>query len=107
MKDFENEFTCTACQCTYIQRDGGPKNRCRAHENLPDKIEEEVKYKYRDISNQELADRIQILEDKVADLMVLVSKEKTTFAKTCEKCGKEFQASAPRTATCPACKGNK
>jgi len=103
-KDFPNEETCEACQCTYLAYDGGPKNRCKAHEHMTEIQEENVKYKYKDISNQELMDRVITLEGKVADLMVLVKQDKPSFTKTCEKCKKEFQAAAPAVKRCPACK---
>lgn len=106
-KDFENEFTCDVCQCTYIAGKDGPQNRCKAHAHLPQAVEEEVKYKYKDISNQELMDRIKVLEDKVEDLMVLVKKEKVTYSKKCEDCGKVFEANAPAVKKCPACKKGK
>ena len=103
-KDFPNEETCSACQCTYLSYDGGPKDRCKAHEDLPSVIEEEVKYKYRDISNQELMARIETLEAKVADLLLVVHKEKPSFTKTCESCKRTFQAAAPAVKKCDDCK---
>jgi len=103
-KDFENECRCNVCQCDYIAQEGEPRDRCQAHMHLPAKVEEDVKYLHKDISSTQLADRIEVLENKVADLMNLVKAKKASFVKTCEDCKKKFSASAPAVKKCDECK---
>lgn len=101
--DFDNECTCGVCGCTYIPAEGNPDDRCKAHLDVPT-TEVEKEYINKSFSISDLAARIQQLEADVADLKKTV--EPAGFHKKCEKCGKEFSASAPAVKKCDKCKGN-
>jgi len=96
------EYECDVCKCTYIMQDGGSRTRCSEHQDLPEYIEEEVKYIHKDISKQALADRIKLLEQKVEALMTV--KAPAGFKKKCEDCKQFFLATAPNVKKCDACK---
>lgn len=102
---FDDEFTCDVCQCTYLDPKSINDHRCAAHRDLPETVEEDVKYLHKDISNVDLANRVEKLERDVAELTAIVTAEKIGYHKTCEDCKQEFTASAPAVKKCPTCKG--
>jgi hypothetical protein len=83
-------------------KDGGSRTRCSIHQNLPERVEEEVKYIHKDISKQALADRIDLLEQQVAAL--IKTKISSGFKKKCEDCKQFFLATSPAIKKCDECK---